>query len=127
MSYNLHLLLLLGSLYWGVWAQQGLCANGIGFFDKLAQRDAIYEQSMRFSSEEDEQDYWNDQKQFELQIQQKNPKGYAAYIIKKHLIYNDHLFHCEDKHGHSNGYYKHAFWYAQQILEEGQGKFVLSL
>jgi len=59
-------------------AQGDAVLNDLLFYERLAQRDAAYEQSVQFSNEQDERDYWNDQKNFEQLLQQKKTKSLSG-------------------------------------------------
>ncbi|MEZ4810178.1 MAG: hypothetical protein R2819_07435 [Allomuricauda sp.] len=109
-----YILILAGCL--GPWAlaQEGdTTALGLRFYEKLAQRDALYEQSMRFLDEEDATDYWSDQRNFERQLQQKNPRALAAYLTGKQSVYLNHLQHCTDQCGHEYHYQRQALYFLE--------------
>ena len=74
------------------------------FYERLAQRDAAYEQDLKFSNEQDERDYWQDQKNFEKLLFQKNPEAYHVYISNKGPSYIDHIHNCDAECGHGDFY-----------------------
>lgn len=74
------------------------------FYERLAQRDAAYERELRFSNEKDEQDYWDDQKNFEQLLLQKNPKAYQVYISNKGPSYIEHIQQCQKECTHGDLY-----------------------
>jgi len=89
-------------------AQGDAVLNDLLFYERLAQRDAAYEQSVQFSNEQDERDYWNDQKNFEQLLQQKKPKAYQVYISHKRPPYVDHIQQCQDECVHGDFYKREA-------------------
>ncbi len=74
------------------------------FYERLAQRDAAYEQTIQFSNEQDERDYWTDQKNYERLLLQKNPEAYQVYISNKAPSYIDHIQQCQQECAHGDFY-----------------------
>lgn len=103
-------------------AQGDAVTNDLLFYERLAQRDAAYEQSVQFSNEQDERDYWNDQKNFEQLLLQKNPKAYQVYISNKGPSYVDHIQQCEKQCTHGDFYKREvAFFLLKTSQDSIQG------
>lgn len=90
----------------------------IAFYTAMAQKDALFEQSIRLDSQEDEADFWNDQKNFEQSLKQHNYTAYKAYLQSKKEAYSHHEQHCEAISNHGEYYYLQAsFYYVYGTLE----------
>lgn len=83
------------------------------FFEELAREDAVLEQSLRLTSEEDQQDYWNDQKGFEAGLKKLNYSTYLSYLKGKSEAYASHKAECSVRCGHGSLYYLQAEFYEQ--------------
>ncbi len=95
--------------YLGVSAQGDLrMQQGLRFYEKLAQRDADYEQSLQLLSNQDEVDYWMDQRNYERHLGKANFTSYLVYMKGKKDAYNEHLQTCDHKTPHSDLYLEKA-------------------
>jgi len=83
------------------------------FFEQRALADATYEQKASWHSEEDELDYWKDQRNFERELKQKDFLGYQIYISNKREAYAAHQAVCGRQSQHGDYYLLQAAFYAQ--------------
>lgn len=104
-------------------AQEGeSTAPNLQFYERLAQRDAAYEQTVQFSNEHDERDYWKDQKNFEKLLLQENPEAYQVYISNKGPSYIDHIQQCQKECTHGDFYRREvAFFLLKTTQDPMQG------
>lgn len=93
-----------GSLSLAQESQNTATDQELQFYERLAQRDAAYEQELHFANEQDERDYWNDQKNFEDMLLLKHPKAYQVYISSKGSSYIEHIQICQHAIGHGDFY-----------------------
>jgi hypothetical protein len=80
----------------------------------MAIEDALMEQSLNFALEEDEMDYWKDQRNFEKTLKQENYTAYKTYIFFKRNSYLEHKQSCDIASEHGKGYNKQASFYTIQ-------------
>ncbi len=85
--------------------------QGLRFYEKLAQRDAAYEQSLHALTHQDESDYWIDQANYERQLGIANFAAYLIYMKGKKDAYRDYLEGCDGSCNHSELYYQKAAEY----------------
>ncbi|TAI47260.1 hypothetical protein [Flagellimonas allohymeniacidonis] len=78
------------------------------FYEKLAARDAQYEQVLGSSNAQDEMDYWNDQRDYERQLGKSNFTFYLVYMKGKKEAYKHHLQNCDNSCSHSIHYWSRA-------------------
>lgn len=90
----------------------GLASEEQRYLDQ-AFRDAEYEQELVFSSQTDEQDFWNDQRAFEQALFHKHPDSYRVYLYGKHVAYLNHGESCSEACGHGDYYFRQASFYSQ--------------
>jgi hypothetical protein len=83
----------------------------IAFYTAMAQKDALFEQAIHLDAEEDEVDFWNDQKKFEQDLKQKNYTAYKAYLQGKNEAYNLHEQDCDTSCKHGEYYKLQASFY----------------
>ncbi len=106
------LLILITCLPWGVRPQED---NGeepeTSFYRSMAIADAQIEQLLNFALEEDEMDYWKDQRNFERSLKQENYTNYKTYIFYKRRSYLEHGQNCDITSNHGKGYNKQASFY----------------
>ncbi|AWX44863.1 hypothetical protein HME9304_01868 [Flagellimonas maritima] len=110
------LLVLICSYSLGIVAQQS--ANsviGLRFYERLAQRDADYEQSLFLLSNQDESDYWADQENYERHLGKIDFTSYLVYMKSKKDAYAEHLGNCEHKMSHSELYFQKAKAYVSLL------------
>lgn len=81
------------------------------YYEQRAKQDAEYEQSLVLEKEEDEADFWSDQKQYEKDLKARDKKAYKAYMKGKRDAYAEHEAHCGHHCGHSDYYHHHAHFY----------------
>jgi len=109
------LLILITSLPWGLFAQEEEGGEAVtGFYRSMAIEDALMEQSLNFALEDDEMDYWKDQRNFEKSLKQKNYTAYKTYISHKRKSYLQHKQSCDIASEHGKGYNKQALFYTTQ-------------
>jgi len=108
-------------------AQKGdSTVQNLQFYERLAQRDAAYEQTVQFSNELDEHDYWNDQKNFEKLLLQNNPKAYQVYINSKRPSYIDHIQQCLKKCAHGDFYRREVAFFLLKTSQDPMEGWSLS-
>lgn len=91
------------------------------FFIRQAQLDARYEQEVRLNGEQEELDFWLDQRAFERLLYRENTEAYKVYIRAKRDAYAGHQAHCNDTCGHGDYYFRHASYYLQ-LGSDSEGK-----
>lgn len=89
------------------WAQEAH-VQGLRFYERLAQRDALYEQELNHVDHQDELDYWTDQRNYERHLGKVNFSGYLAYMKVKKEAYKAHLEQCIHTNSHSQLYFQKA-------------------
>ena len=100
-----------------IWFTLGLATasiaqhNGLSFYQELARKDALREQTIAFSNIEDEKDFWNDQIQFENDLRVQNVPAYQVYMNEKRMAYSKHAEKGKNDCTHSDFYYKQAGFY----------------
>ncbi|WP_133248399.1 hypothetical protein [Flagellimonas aquimarina] len=90
------------------WAQDVQNNKGLRFYEKLAKRDASYEQSMQLLGNQDESDYWIDQRNYERHLGKANFTSYLVYMKGKKDAYHEHVQTCDHKYRHSELYLEKA-------------------
>lgn len=83
------------------WGQAMPEQDQIAFYKNLGIQDAKQELAFVGVDQEDELDYWKDQKAFEQLLKKQNQQTYQAYIDGKYLVYAQHQLHCGGKCTHS--------------------------
>jgi|GEM_PF-779335 hypothetical protein len=83
----------------------------ISYYEQRAKEDAVYEQSLASNNDEDEKDFWKDQKRYEKDLRKRDKEAYKAYMKGKQDAYAEHAQHCDDHCHHSREYYGHAHFY----------------
>ncbi|NER09677.1 hypothetical protein SAMN06265375_101807 [Muriicola jejuensis] len=109
--------------FWGYtqWEDNGMDLGG--FYEQMALSDAHMEETMRFTSQEDEADYWKDQLNFEKKLKEKEYSAYKIYIFYKRRAYQSHQAECDITVNHGKGYNRQALFYSAQGIpgENGPG------
>ena len=85
----------------------------MAFFETRALQDAAYEHSLTWQSEEDEIDFWTDQRNFETQLRESYLQGYQIYLLNKRVSYLDHQTDCKPEHSHGDYYLLQSAFYLQ--------------
>jgi hypothetical protein len=88
------------------------------FYADLAKRDALQEQNLVFTYSEDYKDFWQDQNNFEVLLNQHNPKAYKIYISEKAKAYNAHQLGCDANCKHDKNYLSKKAFYASYGVGE---------
>ena len=83
----------------------------LSYYEQRAKEDAKYEQSLALENENDEEDFWDDQKQYEKDLKKRDKEAYKAYMKGKRDAYAEHERHCSHRCYHSDQYYHHASFY----------------
>ncbi|NNE02269.1 MAG: hypothetical protein HKN52_03805 [Eudoraea sp.] len=83
----------------------------IAFYTAMAKKDALFEQAIQLDAEDDEVDFWNDQKKFEQDLKHKDYTAYKAYLQGKNEAYNLHEQHCDTSCKHGEYYNLQASFY----------------
>lgn len=94
--------------------QQFVSEHRLAFFEARAWEDAAYEQVLPSMSEEDELDFWTDQRKFESSLQKHYMEGYQVYLCAKRAAYMEHQEACNAQCAHGDYYRLQASYYAQQ-------------
>jgi hypothetical protein len=110
--------LTLMTLPFGLWAQEERIMDTEVFYEILAQKDAQYELSYNFTSDDDERDFWKDQKSFENALALKDNTAYQFYIKHKSKFYQNHKSDCIPNCLHSELFIKHASFYMKSYKEK---------
>ncbi|GGD47954.1 hypothetical protein [Muriicola marianensis] len=110
------------SVVWGYAQGDGTPVSILDFYQEMALNDAQMEASLRFSSPEDEADYWKDQLFFEKQLKEKEYTAYKTYIFYKRKAYRMHQEGCDIKANHGKGYNLQARFYHKHGSTEEEEK-----
>ncbi len=81
------------------------------FYRKLGIQDAMHELALTNLNEEDEKDFWLDQKAFEKLLEEKDPIGHQSYLNGKYLVYREHQILCGNSCEHSYEFLKQMAYY----------------
>lgn len=87
--------------------------QGADFYAYMGHSDGLYEQGVRFASEQDELDYWKDQRAYESALRQGEPEGYRSYMKAKHDVYSAHRALCSPDCQHGDYFWLQASFYIQ--------------
>ena len=82
------------------------------FYADLAKRDALQEQNLMLTNLEDYKDFWQDQNDFEVLLNQSNPIAYKIYLKEKARVYNLHQLDCDTNCKHDENYLSKKTFYA---------------
>ena len=94
------------------YSQAELDAAEIRFYQDLAINDARQEQEMLSLGQEDEADFWKDQKAFEALLRTEKPTAYRIYINTKSELYRQHQLACGEAFcEHSENFMRQASFY----------------
>ena len=85
----------------------------LAIYANKAWQDADYEQHIYWHTEEDEVDYWTDQRAFESMLHKAYPEGFQVYINNKRAAYREHQLQCGDRCDHGDYYQLQASYYFQ--------------
>lgn len=85
----------------------------LSLYEDRARQDAAYEQQIQWQTEEDEVDYWTDQRNFEKALQNSYAEGFQVYINSKRAAYMEHQRTCGDQCHHGDYYQLQASYYFQ--------------
>ncbi len=85
----------------------------VSFFILQAWEDAVLEQQLKISEEEDQHDFWEDQKNFEMALKKNNYKDYKLYLYAKCEAYAAHEAQCSDRCKHGSHFVRQAAFYAR--------------
>lgn len=94
-----------------VWGQLDDGMTPPNFYLELGIKDASHELLFASSNQEDEQDFWLDQKAYEKLLKEKSQRAYQSYINGKHLIYRQHQIHCGSRCAHSQEFERQMAFY----------------
>ena len=85
----------------------------LAFLEQKAVEDAAYEQAVSWQNEEDEVDFWTDQRNFERQLELDDRQGYQVYLNSKRTAYENHLARCDKGCDHGDYYQLQSAFYIQ--------------
>lgn len=83
----------------------------LSYYEKRAREDAQFEQSQKLENEKEEEEFWEDQKEYEKKLKKRDRKAYKAYMKGKRDAYAEHEQHCDSHCHHSSRYHYHASFY----------------
>lgn len=86
----------------------------LSYYEQRGAEDADYELKFRAKSKSDEESFWKEQKQSEIELKKDNERAYRAYMQGKKDAYAEHHHHCDDHCHHSDSFYQHAGFYYYQ-------------
>lgn len=96
----------------GIYAQEkGPMGTDMSLYEHMARYDAKLEQDIQFSSEEDEADFWQDQKSFENALKYRDYSAYKVYLKTKQEEYAEHETLCKAKGKHGIYFQAQASYY----------------
>ena len=84
--------------------------ENLTYYEQRAKEDAQFEQSQQLA-EDEEEEFWESQKEYEAQLKKRDKKAYKAYMKGKRDAYAEHRSHCDDHCRHSDHYHTHASFY----------------
>jgi anthranilate/para-aminobenzoate synthase component I len=93
--------------------QPGVQDHRLALYANRAWQDAAYEQQINWITEDDEMDYWTDQRNFENILHKAYPEGFQVYINNKRAAYREHQLQCGDNCDHGDYYQLQASYYFQ--------------
>lgn len=102
------MILIISGLSVEAWSQGGAHVQGLRFYERLAERDAMYEQGLQNLSNQDELDYWADQRNYERHLGTSNFAAYLVYMKGKKQAYQAHFKSCNTDCVHSQVYLEKA-------------------
>jgi basic membrane lipoprotein Med (substrate-binding protein (PBP1-ABC) superfamily) len=82
----------------------------ISYYEQRAKEDAQFEQSQELA-EQEEEEFWESQKEYESRLKKRNKRAYRAYMKGKKDAYAEHRGHCDTHCHHSEQYHAHASFY----------------
>lgn len=82
----------------------------ISYYEQRAKEDAQFEQSQELA-EQEEEEFWESQKEYESRLKKRNKRAYRAYMKGKKDAYAEHQVHCDTHCHHSEHYHAHASFY----------------
>ncbi|SFR34571.1 hypothetical protein SAMN04490243_0852 [Robiginitalea myxolifaciens] len=94
--------------------------NHLSFYFRQGQNDATLEQTLVFSSEQDELDYWKDQRAYERALLDKDIQEFTTYILAKQLVYSAHKHSSTKACAHGDYFHLRASYYAQFVSEDAE-------
>ncbi|MDC6350341.1 hypothetical protein PP178_02165 [Zeaxanthinibacter sp. PT1] len=83
------------------------------FYRERAAADAALEHQLNWKHEEDERDFWVDQRNFENDLKAENPISYHVYMTGKRLAYDYQQTQCTDACEHGRIYNIQSDFYIQ--------------
>jgi hypothetical protein len=83
----------------------------LSYYEQRGSEDANYELKFKAKSKSDEESFWKEQKQYEIELKKDNRRAYRAYMQGKKDAYAEHHHHCDDHCYHSDSFYHHAGFY----------------
>jgi len=96
----------------GIYAQEkGLMSSDMSLYEHMARYDTKLEQDIQFSSEEDEADFWQDQKSFENALKYQDYSAYKVYLKTKQEAYAEHESLCKANAIHGIYFQAQASYY----------------
>ena len=94
--------------------------DNLNFYFQQGQKDATLEQSLFFTNEQDELDYWVDQRIYEQALQKKSPREFTAYMLAKQLVYLRYAHTCSQTCEHGDYFHLQASYYSQFVTEDAE-------
>lgn len=82
----------------------------LSYYEQRAIEDAKYEQTQQLDEDEEEA-FWEGQKEYERKLKKRDKKAYKAYLKGKRDAYAEHREHCNSHCHHSDHYHSHASFY----------------
>ncbi|WP_026808876.1 hypothetical protein [Arenibacter latericius] len=82
----------------------------LSYYEQRAIEDAKYEQTQNLD-EDEEEEFWEDQKEYERNLKKRDRRAYRAYLKGKRDAYAEHRQHCDSHCHHSRHYHSHASFY----------------
>lgn len=100
--------LLLNGLY--AIAQETNDEKKLSYYEQRAREDAKFEQTLEMA-EDEEEDFWQEQKVYEKDLKKRDKQAYKAYMKGKRDAYAEHAKICNEHCHHSHDYHSHVTFY----------------
>ena len=81
------------------------------YYKQRALEDAKYEQKFTAETKEEDEAFWEEQKNYEKSLKRKDREAHKAYMKGKKDAYAEHYAHCDAQCHHGHHYYQYATFY----------------
>jgi hypothetical protein len=86
----------------------------LSYYEQRGAEDANYEVQFKSGSKRGEESFWQEQKQYEINLKEDNRRAYRAYMQGKKDAYAEHHYRCDGHYYRSDSVYQYAEFYYYQ-------------